>query len=72
MVVGSLGLSIHSVVGPSLPLGAVLVALRCEAFGLVAEEEAVDESLDELSVLVCEACGEAQRLARRRKRAYLR
>ncbi len=28
-----------------------------EAFGLVAEEEAVDESLDELFVLVCESCG---------------
>jgi hypothetical protein len=45
------------VVGPALPLGAVLVALGCEAFGLVAEEEAVDESLDELSVLVCESLG---------------
>jgi hypothetical protein len=45
------------VVGPSLPLGAVLVALRCEAFGLVAEEEAVDEAFDEFFVLVGEALG---------------
>jgi hypothetical protein len=29
----------------------------CEAFGLVAEEEAVDEAFDEFSVLVGEALG---------------
>jgi hypothetical protein len=33
------------------------VVLRCEAFGFLAEEEAVDESLDKFSVLVCEARG---------------
>lgn len=31
--------------------------LGCEAFGLVAEEEAVDEAFDEFFVLVCEALG---------------
>jgi hypothetical protein len=32
-------------------------ALCCEAFGLVAEEEAVDEAFDEFSVLVGESLG---------------
>ncbi|MCW3018504.1 MAG: hypothetical protein JWN10_812 [Solirubrobacterales bacterium] len=43
-------------VGPALA-SVVAPLLGGEAFGFVAEEQAVDESLDEFSVLVWEACG---------------